>query len=318
MRTPLTHLRGQLEELLATRGPIATEQAEEAIEKCDDILRLFAAILRISELEAGELSRYFKPVDLAELVLETRRDPRTAGRGKQSCPRGFDTGDGSRSSWRSELLAQALINLIENALHHTPPGSRLRSRRGVGGHSIPPRSRQWTWHLAGGSPARDRTFCQARCRADHAGQWPWPQPRESDCRRPWRAARAERRRARARGHDDFRRGRRMRAAVAAALCCSAAVRATPRSRWHPADGASDAGGQSVLEQQAGAIERPWLEPVDGRPVRAADAGCDRRAGGGQQSRPGRPARPRRRCPTRRSSPPGCCPIRRFRSASARC
>jgi hypothetical protein len=130
MRTPLTHLRGQLDELLATPPPDRDQQAEEAIEKCDDILRLFAAILRISELEAGELSRYFKPVDIAELVLETAETYEPLAEESNHALEVSIPETGVEVRGDRQLLAQALINLIENALHHTPPGSTITIEAG--------------------------------------------------------------------------------------------------------------------------------------------------------------------------------------------
>ncbi|WP_338468179.1 ATP-binding protein [Novosphingobium sp. ZN18A2] len=126
MRTPLARLRNRLELLLdRSNDPECREIAEDAVDRADDVLRLFEAILRISELDGSDLRHRFTPVDLGGLVTEL---------GEIHAPIAEDAGrslvwagaPGCVVSGDRELIAQALINLIENALRHTPPGSRIR------------------------------------------------------------------------------------------------------------------------------------------------------------------------------------------------
>ena len=125
MRTPLTHLRSQLETMLIAPAGEQTERTESAIEKCDETLRIFAAILRISELEGGELRRHFRPVDLDALARDIveAHEPLAEESGHKLVL--VTTDSGISVSGDRELLAQALINLVENALRHTPSGSRI-------------------------------------------------------------------------------------------------------------------------------------------------------------------------------------------------
>ena len=68
---PLARLRTRLEQGSRTAGggdPPAI--IEDAIRRVDDVLSLFAAILRISEVESGQTRRFFGPVDLSLLTTE--------------------------------------------------------------------------------------------------------------------------------------------------------------------------------------------------------------------------------------------------------
>ena len=124
MRTPLTRLRGQLEELHKVRGAERETRIEEALDRTDEILVLFSAILRIAELEEGELRRRFTPIEVAPLVTDLI---------ETHVPLAEDSGHvleqaecmPCRVLGDRELLAQALINLIENAVRHTPRGSHI-------------------------------------------------------------------------------------------------------------------------------------------------------------------------------------------------
>lgn len=125
LRTPLAGLRNQLEALRSEQdGTARAAMAECAAGKADDILALFGAILRISEVEEGSLRRAFAPLDVTALVTDL---------GETLTPLAEDGGHqlevivepdltvrGDR-----ELLSQAIINLVENALRHTPAGSKI-------------------------------------------------------------------------------------------------------------------------------------------------------------------------------------------------
>ena len=125
LRTPLARLRNQLETLQGQVAPGADRAAvDEALDRADEVLHLIDAILRISELDEGSLRRRFAPVDLCELVrdLGETHAPLADDAGKtlqiQAEGKCFVEGD-------RELIAQALINMIENALRHTPAKAQI-------------------------------------------------------------------------------------------------------------------------------------------------------------------------------------------------
>ncbi|WP_288935670.1 ATP-binding protein [uncultured Sphingomonas sp.] len=125
LRTPLTRLHQRLERMLATGGDRVG--IEEALTQTDALLTTFQALLRIGTLEGGVGRQRFTTVDLSEVmdrvcqayvpVVEDAGQTLTA----EHLPDVSVLGD-------AELLAQLVTNLIENAIVHTPPGTRIVSR----------------------------------------------------------------------------------------------------------------------------------------------------------------------------------------------
>ena len=63
LRKPLSRLRAKLETALQVSEPALQNDAiADAIERMDEILGLFATMLRISEIESGGIRQWFKPV----------------------------------------------------------------------------------------------------------------------------------------------------------------------------------------------------------------------------------------------------------------
>lgn len=124
LRTPLSRLRTQLERSRQMPDDPAAA-VEAAIAQLDQVLSLFGAILRIAEVEAGETRRYFASVDLSALTNELAESyaPALQDQGRTLL---WSIEPGMRVLGDRELLAQAAINLIENAQRHTPDGTVVR------------------------------------------------------------------------------------------------------------------------------------------------------------------------------------------------
>ena len=125
LRTPLARLRNGLEEGLAGAGASAGPVIEDGIRRVDELLSLFGAILRIAEVESGETRKFFAMFDISAMITELADSyfPSVAEGGRTLLwsvePALIMDGD-------RDLIAQAAINLIENAQRHTPTGSRIR------------------------------------------------------------------------------------------------------------------------------------------------------------------------------------------------
>src|SRR5205085_3721314 len=88
---------------------------------------IFSALLRIAQVEGSSSRPGFGDVDLtavAEAVADAYRpDAEEAGHALTTT-----ISQGIVVSGDKELLTQALANLVENALRHTPPGTRIDVR----------------------------------------------------------------------------------------------------------------------------------------------------------------------------------------------
>ena len=127
LRTPLARARGRLEEALASAGddPAALRGAiERGIADLDSIIRIFHALLRIAEAEAGARRAAFRPLDLAEVAADAAEFYGAAAeaRGQRialSLPDTLPmTGD-------RDLLLQAIANLLDNAVKFAPEGGTI-------------------------------------------------------------------------------------------------------------------------------------------------------------------------------------------------
>ena len=128
LRTPLTHLQQRLEQAKNEENPAARIAAVEgAQQKGQEILRIFDAIVRLAEIEAGAGKHRFKDVDLAAVVERVADAYRPDI--EESCHR-IKTVDTKPCIVRGDedLLSQAVANLVENAMRHTPTGTEMTLR----------------------------------------------------------------------------------------------------------------------------------------------------------------------------------------------
>ena len=123
MRTPMSRLRQKLDRV--GRAASATPTVRAEVQRLDndfvEILRTFDALLQLAEIEGG--ARSDQLVDLTEVagrVAEAYRpDIEESGRSLHARIGAAEIrGDG-------DLVAQAISNLLENALRHTPRGARI-------------------------------------------------------------------------------------------------------------------------------------------------------------------------------------------------
>ncbi|HVI92114.1 MAG TPA: HAMP domain-containing sensor histidine kinase, partial [Dongiaceae bacterium] len=160
LRTPLSRLRQRLEASsgaapggMAPSGMASGDNTiEQAIGEVDVIIETFDALLQIAELDAGSKMVRVAEADLfkiAQFLAETYvsvaedHDQRLV----------FHGDAGAVIAGDRRLLTQLIANLLENALRHTPQGSRIemvvtRTPQGIAlmvadsGPGIPPAERE--------------------------------------------------------------------------------------------------------------------------------------------------------------------------------
>jgi signal transduction histidine kinase len=131
LRTPLAELRSRLEELSLIRPPTEETFAEidGAVADVDRVIKIFDALLRLAEIDAGMRRSGFVAVDAADLASTAVEFYEPAAELK-NISLTFQSDGPTPVSGDPVLLAQALSNLIDNALKFAPDDGAI----GVGVH----------------------------------------------------------------------------------------------------------------------------------------------------------------------------------------
>ena len=137
LRTPLNRLRNRLEESVARLNASGAQagEIERAIAETDQLIGTFNALLLIAETDAGTTRAAMSALDLggvaadvAELYEPLAEESKVA---LTVIPGGAVVIEGNRS-----LIAQALANLVDNAIKYTPAGGRVYIRATATGEGV--------------------------------------------------------------------------------------------------------------------------------------------------------------------------------------
>ncbi len=136
LRTPITSIQGFAQAMVdgTLRSPGDYQTAGQVVrEESSRMHRLVDDLLYLSKIESGQVALNIEPVDLSELVAD--------------CLRSFDLRAAEKGvALKSEVepalavpadphrLEQVLVNLIDNAVKHTPAGGlvQVAARNGIG------------------------------------------------------------------------------------------------------------------------------------------------------------------------------------------
>jgi len=126
LRTPLGRLRQKLEGARQNETSIegCHQALDGAIRETDEILATFNALLRIGQIETGSVRGRFVPVDLSALLARLVESFEAVAEDNDQQISAHIAPDLSIRGDK-ELLTQMVVNLIENALNHSPAGANI-------------------------------------------------------------------------------------------------------------------------------------------------------------------------------------------------
>lgn len=125
LRSPLSRLRNKLE--VAISEPLSKDEANarlgETVEEVDRVLSTFNAILRLARLDAGAEGKRVR-MDVSEIAEEL------AELFEPACEEARLTfnsriGNSLMILGDRDLIGQAVVNLLDNAVKYTPPGGEI-------------------------------------------------------------------------------------------------------------------------------------------------------------------------------------------------
>jgi signal transduction histidine kinase len=131
MRTPLTVIRGNVD--LLRMGCADSESLDAITSESERMTRMVSNLLLLSQADAGALPMHLQPVDLVPLIANVARSGNIMADGRVEVTSHINTRPGDANDGQGGLLVQGdedrlkqvLLNLIDNAIKHTPEGGRV-------------------------------------------------------------------------------------------------------------------------------------------------------------------------------------------------
>ncbi len=127
LRTPLAEVRTRFERLLAklpSAKSSVRDEIEAGIADIDRLIRTFNALMRLAQIETGARQSGFRNVELPDVVSETVEFYQHVAELK-GLDLIADISDSLSITGDPSLIAQAVGNLIDNAIKYTPRGGRI-------------------------------------------------------------------------------------------------------------------------------------------------------------------------------------------------
>jgi signal transduction histidine kinase len=172
LRAPIASMRLMAESLAGGRiadGGRQREYFRLIVQECRRLAGLIENVLDFSRMRQGRKQYEFEPIHLAQLVRETIQVMEPYAGERQVCLTSLEHApddDRLQPSWDGRAIQQALVNLIDNAIKHSPEGTAVRvgieipDGRAETAPATPGKSpaviRLWVEDQGRGVPAEDR------------------------------------------------------------------------------------------------------------------------------------------------------------------
>ncbi len=126
LRTPMQRARARIDAVLqdAAAPPASQERLAAAVGDLDRVQRTLATLLQIANAELGLTTHMREQVDLAQLAREIGELYLPLARDR-SLQLEVSGAPGAVIPGNRQLLAQLLVNVLENAFRHVPAGGRI-------------------------------------------------------------------------------------------------------------------------------------------------------------------------------------------------
>lgn len=126
LRSPLTRHRSRLEAFLHNlpNGSAQRDPIEQSLSDLDQVLATFQSLLRIASVESGVLRAEFGACDLGVLLHDAVEfvEPLAEEKGQRIR---LSADQALRLNGHRDLLFQALVNLLDNAIKYGPEGGQV-------------------------------------------------------------------------------------------------------------------------------------------------------------------------------------------------
>jgi len=122
LRTPLTAIRGNVD-LIGHTGEADAESLSAITDEVDRMTRLVGDLLLLAKAESGKIALAEEIVELDTLMLEIYRQAKILARAQVEVCIGQE--DQARVKGDRDRLKQVVLNLVSNALDHTPNGGKV-------------------------------------------------------------------------------------------------------------------------------------------------------------------------------------------------
>lgn len=125
LRTPLTRMRGKLENILADASQQQVENISSAIEEADSLLSAFNAILRISKVESGANTGSFSLFSITNLLKDVGEFYEPLALDK-NIELSIETQNSIVMDGDRDMLFQAIANIVDNAIKYSHNGGQIK------------------------------------------------------------------------------------------------------------------------------------------------------------------------------------------------